>query len=90
MAKIMTSFFFRYKEGTEWATMSDEQRFQRAVDWEKEKAKQEGRLAYIDDNPRKLKKLWEDVKRKFGPKRQQERQERLLYDSTIGQRRRSY
>jgi hypothetical protein len=87
MSSIMASYFLRYKG--EWADMSDEERYQRAVDWEKEKAKQEGRLAYIDDNRRKLKKLWEDVKRKYGPKRQQERQERLIYDSTIGQRRRS-
>jgi hypothetical protein len=73
MAKIMTSFFFRYKD--EWACMSDEQRFQRAIDWDIQKARQEGRQAYIDANSFKLKRLWEDVRLKFGPKRQKEREE---------------
>ena len=40
MAKIMTSYFFRYSG--EWDNMSDEERFQQAVDWDREKAKQNG------------------------------------------------
>jgi hypothetical protein len=73
MARMMTSFFFRYKG--EWAYMSDEQRFQQAIDWERQKALQVNRPAYIDTNPSKVNRLWEDVKRKFGPKRQKEREE---------------
>jgi hypothetical protein len=87
MAKMMASVYFRYKG--KWEYKSDEERLQYCIDWDIEKAKQAGRQPYIDHNPRKVKKLWEDVRRRFGSKRQQEREERLLYDSTIGQRRRS-
>ena len=78
MARMMTSVFFRYTG--KFIYMSDEERLQYCIDWDKQKAKQEGRQAYIVANPFKLKRLWEDVKRKFGPKRQQEREERLVYD----------
>jgi hypothetical protein len=81
MAKMMTSVFLRYTGN--FIYMSDEQRLQYCIDWDKRKALQAKRPAYIDANPSKLKRLWDDVKRKYGPKRQQERDERIDYDNNI-------
>jgi hypothetical protein len=71
---MLMSVYFRWKNG--FAEMSDEQRFQWVVEWDRKKAIQAGRPAYIDANPKKLEELYEGIKRKYQGQRQKERDER--------------
>ena len=71
---VLMSVYFRWKNG--FADMSDEHRFQYVVEWDREKAKQAGRPAYIDASPGKLEELWEGIKRKYQGQRQEERDKR--------------
>lgn len=68
------SVYFRWKG--KFADMSDEQRFQYVVDWDRQKAVQANRPAYIDANPKKLEELWEGIRRKYQGQRQEERDKR--------------
>jgi hypothetical protein len=71
---MLMSVYFRWKG--KFADMSDEQKFQYVVDWDRKKAKQAGRPAYIDVSPGKLEELWEGIRRKYQGQRQKERDER--------------
>ncbi len=73
---MLMSVYFRWKGDFAPDKMSDEQRFQWVVDWDKEKAVQAGREAYIDANPKKLLDLWEGIKRKYQGERQEQRDKR--------------
>ena len=54
--RMMVSVYFSYTG--EFVDMSDEARFQWVVNWDKQKALQAKRPAYIDANPEKMRKLW--------------------------------
>jgi hypothetical protein len=71
---MLMSVYFRWSNG--FADKTDEQRFQYVVDWDKQKAIQANRPAYIDANPRKLEELWEGIKKKYQGQRQEERDKR--------------
>jgi hypothetical protein len=71
---MLMSVYFRWKNG--FADMSDEQRFQWVVEWDRKKAIQAGRPAYIDANPKKLEDLYGGIKKKYQGQRQKERDER--------------
>jgi hypothetical protein len=77
---MLMSVYFRWTG--EFADMSDEKRFQWVVDWDRQKAIQAGRPAYINANPGKLEKLYEGIKRKYQGQRQKERDEREETAST--------
>jgi hypothetical protein len=68
---MLMSVYFRWKNG--FAEMSDDQRFQYVVDWDKKKAELSDRPAYINANPKKLEDLWEGIKRKYQGQRQEGR-----------------
>jgi P4 family phage/plasmid primase-like protien len=73
---LLMSVYFRWTNGFAPDKMSDEQRFQYVVDWDKQKAIQAKRPAYIDASPKKLQDLWEGIKKKYQKKRQEERDKR--------------
>lgn len=82
---MLMSVYFRWNE--EFAEMSDEQRFQWVVKWDKQKATQANRPAYIEANPKKLEALYTDIKRKYQGQRQKERDERevrIIFDEMPG------
>ncbi|MGA9154140.1 MAG: hypothetical protein WBZ36_26455 [Candidatus Nitrosopolaris sp.] len=70
---MLMSVYFR--SNGKFANIPDEERFQRVVDWDKQKAIQAGRPAYIDANPKKLEDLWEGIRKKYQDQRQKEREE---------------
>ena len=65
-----------FRSTGDFADMSDEERFRYVVDWDRQKAVQAGRPAYIDANPKKLEALWEGIKKKYQGQRQEERDKR--------------
>ena len=71
---MLMSVYFRWQG--EFANMSDEQRFQYVVDWDKKKALQANRPSYIGANPKKLEDLWEGIKRKYQGQRQEVKDKR--------------
>lgn len=73
---LLVSVYFRWTGDFAPNKMSDEQRFQYVVDWDKKKAVQANRPAYIDANPKKLERMWKDIKKKYQGQRQQERDKR--------------
>jgi hypothetical protein len=73
---MLMSVYFRWKGEFDPDKMSDEQRFQWVVDWDRKKAVQANRPAYIDANPKKLEELWEGIKRKYQGQRQEQRDKR--------------
>ena len=75
----MVSVYFSY--AGEFADMSDEERFQWVVNWDKQKALQAKRLVFIDANPEKMRKLWDGIDRKYHDKRQKECDERSIYNN---------
>jgi hypothetical protein len=78
---MLVSVYFSYTGELEY--MSDEARFQWVVRWDKQKALQANRPAYIDANPDKMEKIWEGIDRKYHDRRQKERDERAAYDNNI-------
>ena len=78
MMTMMTSVYFRYTGP--FANMSDEDRFQWCVNWDKQKAIEANRPAYIDADPDKLKRAWEGIDARYQGQREKERDERLILD----------
>ena len=67
---LLMSVYFRKKD--KFANMSDEEKFQYVVDWDRKKALQANRPAYIDANAKKLQELWEGIKQKYQDVRQKQ------------------
>jgi hypothetical protein len=83
---MLMSVYFRWTDDFAPEMMSDEQRLQYVIEWDKQKAIISNRPSYIEANPKKLEGLWKNIQKKFQGQRQEQRDKREEQRKSGGQK----